>query len=256
MPSRRSWIAGGLSSIRGPIPRAWAGRLRRDLGAEAIAASTSMEGVPVTLEEVHRILAGDRPVRDARRGHHPRPRIPRCHELRPAARGRRSFQVGPRVADRAAQPSARRELDAGAGRPAPAPRTSSTGAAESSCSSLRRRKRCLASSTPHVRPCRRGKRMTWMSVVRGPRGFGRVGADPRVEIGVVGRVGLSVTASAGRVAWAEMERSMRPSSPRTRSPRGAASGTSSTRTSRSGSCTASRRPSWSSAAPRPRDSGT
>jgi Fic family protein len=50
---------------RGPLPRAWAGRLRRDLEAEAIAASTSMEGVPVTLEEVHRILAGDRP-RDTR----------------------------------------------------------------------------------------------------------------------------------------------------------------------------------------------
>lgn len=46
---------------RGPLPRAWAGRLRRDLEAESIAASTSMEGVPVTLEEVHRILAGDRP---------------------------------------------------------------------------------------------------------------------------------------------------------------------------------------------------
>ncbi len=46
---------------RGPILRAWAGRLRRDLEAEAVAASTSMEGVPVTLEEVHRILAGDRP---------------------------------------------------------------------------------------------------------------------------------------------------------------------------------------------------
>ncbi len=46
---------------RGPIPRAWAGRLRRDLEAEAVAASTSMEGVPVTVEEVHRILAGDRP---------------------------------------------------------------------------------------------------------------------------------------------------------------------------------------------------
>jgi Fic family protein len=46
---------------RGPMPRAWAGRLRRDLEAEAIAASTSMEGVPVTLEDVHRILAGDRP---------------------------------------------------------------------------------------------------------------------------------------------------------------------------------------------------
>jgi hypothetical protein len=46
---------------RGPLRRAWAGRLRRDLEAEAVAASTSMEGVPVTLEEVHRILAGDRP---------------------------------------------------------------------------------------------------------------------------------------------------------------------------------------------------
>jgi Fic family protein len=46
---------------RAPIRRAWAGRLRRDLEAEAVAASTSMEGVPVTVEEVHRILAGDRP---------------------------------------------------------------------------------------------------------------------------------------------------------------------------------------------------
>src|SRR5438128_12460263 len=46
---------------RGPVPRAWAGRLRRDLEAEAVAASTSMEGVPVTVEEVHHILAGDRP---------------------------------------------------------------------------------------------------------------------------------------------------------------------------------------------------
>ncbi|HEU5196909.1 MAG TPA: Fic family protein [Methylomirabilota bacterium] len=46
---------------RGPIPRTWAGRLRRDLEAEAVAASTSMEGVPVTVDEVHRILAGDRP---------------------------------------------------------------------------------------------------------------------------------------------------------------------------------------------------
>src|SRR6266508_6211229 len=46
---------------RGPVPRAWAGRLRRDLEAEAVAASTSMEGVPVTVEEVRRILAGDLP---------------------------------------------------------------------------------------------------------------------------------------------------------------------------------------------------
>ena len=48
---------------RGAIPRTWSGRLRRDLEAEAVAASTSMEGVPVTVEEVHRILAGDRPER-------------------------------------------------------------------------------------------------------------------------------------------------------------------------------------------------
>ena len=45
---------------RGPIRRA-GGRLKRDLEAEAVAASTSMEGIPVTVEEVHRILAGDRP---------------------------------------------------------------------------------------------------------------------------------------------------------------------------------------------------
>ncbi len=47
---------------RGPLPRTWAGRLRRDLEAESVAASTSMEGVPVTVEEVHRILVGDRPA--------------------------------------------------------------------------------------------------------------------------------------------------------------------------------------------------
>jgi Fic family protein len=46
-----------------PLVRSWDGRLRRDLEAEAIAASTSMEGVPVTVEEVRRILAGDRPAR-------------------------------------------------------------------------------------------------------------------------------------------------------------------------------------------------
>lgn len=46
---------------RGVLPRRWLGRLRRDLEAEAIAASTSMEGVPVTVDEVRRILAGDRP---------------------------------------------------------------------------------------------------------------------------------------------------------------------------------------------------
>lgn len=46
----------------GPLPRAWEGRLRRDLEAEAVAASTSMEGVPVTVDDVRRILAGGHPV--------------------------------------------------------------------------------------------------------------------------------------------------------------------------------------------------
>lgn len=40
------------------LARRWEGRLRRDLEAEAVAASTAMEGVPVTAEEVRRILAG------------------------------------------------------------------------------------------------------------------------------------------------------------------------------------------------------
>lgn len=47
---------------RGVLPRTWIGRLRRDLESEAIAASTSMEGVPVTVEEVRRILVGDLPT--------------------------------------------------------------------------------------------------------------------------------------------------------------------------------------------------
>ncbi|MGH2709752.1 MAG: Fic family protein [Actinomycetota bacterium] len=46
---------------RTPLPRTWLGRIRRELEAEAIAASTSMEGVPVTIEEVRRILAGEKP---------------------------------------------------------------------------------------------------------------------------------------------------------------------------------------------------
>lgn len=45
-----------------PVARTWEGRLRRDLEAEAVAASTSMEGVPVTVDEVRRILAGERPI--------------------------------------------------------------------------------------------------------------------------------------------------------------------------------------------------
>jgi Fic family protein len=43
------------------LPRSWRGRLRRDLEAEAVAASTRMEGVNVTVDEVRRILAGERP---------------------------------------------------------------------------------------------------------------------------------------------------------------------------------------------------
>lgn len=50
-----------LLDYRGPLSRAWLGRLRRDLEAEAVAASTRMEGVNVTVEEVRRILAGESP---------------------------------------------------------------------------------------------------------------------------------------------------------------------------------------------------
>ena len=41
------------------LPRRWFGRLRRALEAEAVAASTSMEGVPVTVDDTLKILAGD-----------------------------------------------------------------------------------------------------------------------------------------------------------------------------------------------------
>ena len=44
-----------------PLVMGWQGQLASDLMAEAIQASTNMEGVPVTVEEVRRILAGDRP---------------------------------------------------------------------------------------------------------------------------------------------------------------------------------------------------
>jgi len=47
---------------QGPLPRTWKGRTRRDLEAEATAASTMLEGVPVTVDEARRILAGDRPA--------------------------------------------------------------------------------------------------------------------------------------------------------------------------------------------------
>lgn len=39
----------------------WERRLRRSLEAEAVAASTSMEGVPVTVDDTLKILAGDNP---------------------------------------------------------------------------------------------------------------------------------------------------------------------------------------------------
>lgn len=47
---------------RGVMPRRWAGRLRRELAAGSIAASSWMEGVRVDADEARRILAGDRPV--------------------------------------------------------------------------------------------------------------------------------------------------------------------------------------------------
>jgi len=43
------------------LARRWEGRLRRALEAEAVAASTRMEGVPVTVDDALRILAGDPP---------------------------------------------------------------------------------------------------------------------------------------------------------------------------------------------------
>lgn len=46
---------------RGALPRRWEGRLRRDLEAAAVGASVGLEQVPVTVDEVRRILAGDRP---------------------------------------------------------------------------------------------------------------------------------------------------------------------------------------------------
>jgi Fic family protein len=50
-----------LLQERRPLSRRWSGRLRRDLEAQAVAASTSMEGVAVTVDDVRRILADDPP---------------------------------------------------------------------------------------------------------------------------------------------------------------------------------------------------
>jgi Fic family protein len=44
------------------LARTWQGTLRRDLEAQAVAASTELEGVPVTVDEVRRILAGESPT--------------------------------------------------------------------------------------------------------------------------------------------------------------------------------------------------
>lgn len=44
-----------------PMTRRWASRLRRDLEAEAVAASTRLEGIPVTVDDVRQILAGETP---------------------------------------------------------------------------------------------------------------------------------------------------------------------------------------------------
>lgn len=49
-------------SCAGALPRRWLGRLRREWEAGVVAASTGMEGVPVTADDVRRILAGDQPA--------------------------------------------------------------------------------------------------------------------------------------------------------------------------------------------------
>ncbi|HET6498674.1 MAG TPA: Fic family protein [Coriobacteriia bacterium] len=57
-----------LERIRATLPcasslsRRWLGRLRREWETGVVAASTGIEGVPVTADDVRRILAGDRPV--------------------------------------------------------------------------------------------------------------------------------------------------------------------------------------------------
>jgi hypothetical protein len=47
---------------RPPLIFGWEGQHRRDLESAAIQASVAMEGVPLTVEEVRRILAGDPPA--------------------------------------------------------------------------------------------------------------------------------------------------------------------------------------------------
>ena len=47
---------------RGVMSRRWVGRLKRELQAGSVAASSWMEGVRVNTDEARRILAGDRPL--------------------------------------------------------------------------------------------------------------------------------------------------------------------------------------------------
>jgi len=46
----------------GGFSRRWQGRMRRDLEAEAVAGSLGIEQVPVTVNEVRRILVGEKPA--------------------------------------------------------------------------------------------------------------------------------------------------------------------------------------------------
>jgi hypothetical protein len=48
--------------FRATLSRRWMGRLRRELAASSIAASTSMEGVRVDVQDVRRLLVGDAPA--------------------------------------------------------------------------------------------------------------------------------------------------------------------------------------------------
>lgn len=55
-------VVAGQLDVVSTLPRTWSGRVRRDLQAAAIGASVAMEGVPVTIDDVRRILADDRPT--------------------------------------------------------------------------------------------------------------------------------------------------------------------------------------------------
>jgi Fic family protein len=70
LPFRQTELRSALTDIdelraaldaRAPLVFGWEGLLRRDLEAGAVQASVAIEGIPVTVEEVRRILAGDPP---------------------------------------------------------------------------------------------------------------------------------------------------------------------------------------------------